>query len=178
MFQAQQLAYGFSHLTPPSSSKGQTLVHWHFPPDGFIKLNCDGSVLASKTSACGGLIRDSSGFFCGGFVANLGICPITVAEIWAVYYSLYLAWQKGFRRILLESDSSSALSLIQKDSIDRHPFASIVKHVRDLLSRDWEVHILHIFCEGNRAADFLANIGHIAQLGVCFYDSVPNGLAS
>ena len=79
---------------------------------------------------------------------------------------------------MLESDSSSTLSLIQKDFIERHPFAFIIKHVCDLLSRDWQVHISHIFHEANKAADFLANIGHSVQLSVCFYDLIPNSLAS
>ncbi|CAN1168358.1 hypothetical protein LINPERPRIM_LOCUS19171 [Linum perenne] len=31
--------------------------------------------------------------------------------------------------------------------------------LQDLLRRDWEVHLLHVFKEGNRAADFLVYIG-------------------
>ena len=80
--------------------------------------------------------------------------------------------------MVLESDSSNALSLIQKDSTERHPFASVIKRVRELLRRDYMVQISHIFREANRAVDFLANIGHSIQLGVCFYDFAPNGLAS
>lgn len=48
----------------------------------------------------------------------------------------------------------------------------------DLLNHDWEVHILFIFHEVSIIVDFLAIIGHLAQLGFCSYDSVPNGLAS
>ena len=44
----------------------------------------------------GGLIRDSSSFF----VDNLGSFPIIVVEIWAIYYSLFLAWHKGFHHVL------------------------------------------------------------------------------
>ena len=79
--------------------------------------------------------------------------------------------------MVLESDSSNALSLIQKDSTERHPFASVIKRVRELLRRDYMVQISHIFREANRAVDFLANIGHLIQLGVCFYDFAPNGLS-
>ncbi|CAN1836623.1 hypothetical protein LINPERHAP1_LOCUS34832 [Linum perenne] len=38
--------------------------------------------------------------------------------------------------------------------------------LQDLLRRDWEVHLLHVFKEGNRAADFLAYIGFNFPLGV------------
>ena len=40
------------------------------------------------------------------------------------------------------------------------------------------MHISQLFGEANRAADFLANLGHSVQFGVCFYDSIPNWLAS
>ena len=110
-------------------------------------------------------------------MANLGSYPIIVVEIWAIYYSLVLTWQKGFHHVLLKSDSSSALYLIQKESIERHPFASVIKRVRDLLTQEWVMQISHIFREANSAADFLVNFGHSIQLGVCFYDTTSNGLA-
>ena len=62
-------------------------MRWKSPLEGFVKLNCDGSVLSTLASTCGGLIRDSLGHFWGDFVANLDSCTITVAEIWTIYYS-------------------------------------------------------------------------------------------
>ena len=112
VFQAQQVDNALSHSCIPSISWSLTLVCWKSPHEGFVKLNCDDYILSTLASACGGLIRDSLGCFCGGFVSNLSSCPIIVAEVWAIYYSLQLAWQKGFRHILLESNSSSALSYL------------------------------------------------------------------
>ena len=37
--------------------------------------------------------------------------------------------------------------------------------IRRLLGLDWEVRVQHVHREGNRAADFLANLGHILPLG-------------
>ena len=47
-----------------------------------------------------------------------------------------------------------------------------------LLQRDWVVDIKHVSREANRATDHLAWLGHVAQPGVCFYESAPAGLVS
>ena len=106
------------------------------------------------------------------------MCPITIAEIWRIFYAPHLAWGKGFSHVILEADSSRAITLLHKDSIDRHLFVSMIKYVRELLLRDWEVRISHIYRETNHVVDFLASIGHSTPLGVCFFDSIPNGLGS
>ncbi|CAN1123218.1 hypothetical protein LINPERHAP2_LOCUS1756, partial [Linum perenne] len=36
----------------------------------------------------------------------------------------------------------------------------------NLLARDWEVILKHVYREGNRAAYFLANLGHSYSFGV------------
>ena len=111
-------------------------------------------------------------------MANLGICPIAVAELWGAYYALLIAWNKGFRQVLLELDSSSAIALIHNECIDNHPFASIIKHVRHLLKRNWVVKIQHVFREANRTTDFMDSKGHEVHLGVCFYEVPPPSLSS
>uniref|UniRef100_A0A0R0H2C6 Uncharacterized protein n=1 Tax=Glycine max TaxID=3847 RepID=A0A0R0H2C6_SOYBN len=50
---------------------------WRCPPNGWVCLNTDGSVFENHRngcsgSACGGLVRDSSGCYLGGFTVNLG----------------------------------------------------------------------------------------------------------
>ena len=42
-------------------------------------------------------MRDSMGRFIRGFIVNLGICPITMAEAWEAYYSHLMAWHEGYR---------------------------------------------------------------------------------
>ena len=64
---------------------------------GWIKLNCDRSVLSNRKASCCGLARDESRQFLHGFSVNLGICPITVAEIWGAFYALDMAWRQGHR---------------------------------------------------------------------------------
>ncbi|CAN1126413.1 Putative ribonuclease H protein At1g65750, partial [Linum perenne] len=51
-----------------------------------------------------------------------------------------------------------------------HQHASEVIAIRELLQRNWQAEIHHIYREGNGAADFLANLGHSLDLGI---HSVP-----
>ena len=100
--------------------------------------------------------------------ANIGACPIIVAEIWGINYVLLLAWNKRFRQIMLEVDSSNAIDLINKEFNPKHPYASVINNVQQLLHSNWMV----------RVADFLASCGHTVHLGVCFYDFPPTDLGA
>ena len=135
-------------------------------------------MLNSSKAACGGLIRDETGKFFSGFLANLGVCSITIAKVWGAFYGLKLAWDKGLRNVLLEMDSTSAISLITDKVNPLHPFALVIKRVHDLIQRSWNVRIKHIFREANRAADGLANLGHSHDLVVVFYSFSPIVLSS
>nr|KYP40685.1 Heat shock 70 kDa protein [Cajanus cajan] len=73
------------------------------PPNGWVCLNTDGSVyedhrIGCSKGACGGLVRDSSGCFLGGFSVNLGPTSVTLAELWGVVHGLKLAWDLGFKK--------------------------------------------------------------------------------
>ena len=98
--------------------------------EGWIKLNSDGSVANDRRASCEGLLHGTQGEFLGGFAANLGVCLISVAEIWDAYYGLLLAWNKGFCKVLLEMESTSAISLMRTDFNSRHPYASMIHHVK------------------------------------------------
>ncbi|CAN1120688.1 hypothetical protein LINPERHAP2_LOCUS353 [Linum perenne] len=58
---------------------------------------------------------------------------------------LQIAWDRGFRRIIVQLDSCVAVQLLLGDGEESHQ---------------------HIYREGNRAADYLAGIGHALTIGV------------
>ncbi|KAG4948586.1 hypothetical protein JHK86_041825 [Glycine max] len=108
---------------------------WRCPPNGWVCLNTDGSVFenhrnGSTGSACGGLVRDSSGCFLGGFTVNLGITAVTLAELWGV---VHVAKDLAF---------------------------ALVSEINELVRKEWLVEFSHVFRESNRAADKLAHLGH------------------
>ncbi|CAI0558367.1 unnamed protein product [Linum tenue] len=65
-------------------------------------VNTDGSVKQPGSEAAGGgIIRDWTGKCMGAFVENLGVCTITRAEIMAAIRGLQMAWEYGYRKVLL-----------------------------------------------------------------------------
>jgi hypothetical protein len=53
---------------------------------------------------------------------------------------------------------------------------NIMKKIRDLLKLNWEVRIRHIFWEGNRCADVLANLGCNPNVAWTSYQEAPPDL--
>ncbi|CAN1152181.1 Putative ribonuclease H protein At1g65750, partial [Linum perenne] len=64
------------------------------------------------------------------------------------------------RKVAVQCDSRAALALIANESEPTHQHAGEVLALPNLLVRDWEVTLTHVFREGNQAADFLAGAGH------------------
>ncbi|CAN1762964.1 Putative ribonuclease H protein At1g65750, partial [Linum perenne] len=130
-------------------------------------LNTDGSVShPSGTAAAGGVIRNWEGRVVDAFTINLGKCSITRAELTGVVTGLERAWELGVRELTVQLDSLCAVRLLSDlVSIDHH-HACIVERFRALMSRTLTVRVIHIYREGNFLADYLANKGHEAPLGL------------
>ncbi|CAN1125966.1 Putative ribonuclease H protein At1g65750 [Linum perenne] len=153
-----------SHTGPPTRT-GE-LIAWEPAPPEWVTLNSDGSVIsASGQAAAGGLIRDHQGRCLAAFTLNLGKCSITRAELRGAVSGLQLAWEQGYRKIQLQLDSQCAVQLLQREGLEDHAHAATIMTATELLRRNWEVQILHVYRESNHAADFLANIGHSCPLG-------------
>ncbi|XP_061354128.1 uncharacterized protein LOC133298795 [Gastrolobium bilobum] len=93
-----------------SSNQGplisNVLVSWTFPEVGFVKVNTDGASCGNPgVATCGGVIRNSQGIWLNGFAYKLGFCSSFKAELWGILRGLEMAWSKGYRKIILESDS-------------------------------------------------------------------------
>ncbi|CAI0476840.1 unnamed protein product [Linum tenue] len=52
-----------------------------------------------------------------------------------------------------------------RESAGTHPHYILISQIRQLLSRDWQVVLKHVFREGNMAADYLASLGHSLSVG-------------
>ncbi|CAL1382868.1 unnamed protein product [Linum trigynum] len=87
-------------------------IGWKPPPPGWLKLNVDGASNNPKGIAGeGGLLRDTSSSWVGGFVVSLGTCSAAMSELWALYHGVNLAWKLGCRTHIVENDSQVASSL-------------------------------------------------------------------
>lgn len=132
-------------------------IAWQPPEEGWVKCNVDGPNSEYGSAAgCGGIIRDASGVWITGFRMKLGRMDTLSAEIWSILLGLQIAWEKGFRRVILESGSTQVIRLTGDTWMMEHPLVSLIQKINELLNRIWEVSLQHCFQEGNEAANWLA----------------------
>lgn len=118
--------------------------------DGFVKGN-------SGLTVSGRVIRDSVGVWMAGFVINLGICTLVMAEYWTTFHGLHLAWELGQYRVILELDSQVVCHFLQADMEGHHPSYPIVWQCKQLFTRIWITFIKHVYKERNRVANWILN---------------------
>jgi len=83
-------------------------VLWKAPSSPWLKVNIDGSVLTGY-AACGGLFRDSRGFFLDAFSCNIGVASVFHYEVPAFILTMEHPTLHEWQNVWLESDSTSAL---------------------------------------------------------------------
>ncbi|KAG7594637.1 Ribonuclease H-like superfamily [Arabidopsis thaliana x Arabidopsis arenosa] len=173
------LSHRLHNGSSTSGSRGDVLVGWVMPTDGWIKLKTDGASHGNPGLAtAGGVLRDGYGDWCGGFSLNIGRCTAPLAELWGVYYGLYIAWEKKITRLELEVDSQLVVGFLKTGVSEMHPLSFLVRLCHGFLSRDWIVRISHLCREANRLADGLANYAFSLPIGFHFFDAVPNDVDS
>lgn len=92
-------------------------VTWSRPPHGVLKINTDEAPIKSSAIASAGeVVRDDKGDWISGFSRSLGVATVLHSELWAILDGLNLAWDRGFRKIILESDSKEAIDIINNGS--------------------------------------------------------------
>ena len=85
-------------------------ISWGKPNQGWVKLNVDGASKHNpKRASAGGLIINEYGQCIVGFSANLEHASNVVAKLWAILMGLRIAWNSGKRKIVIESDSKTAI---------------------------------------------------------------------
>lgn len=113
------------NTTAPNS---WTKLIWTKPQEGFVKLNIDGSVdYHSNAACCGGAIRDSNGRWKSGFLYNFGVCSPLQAEAWALLRGIQLAVFMGYKKVIIESDSSVIVESFGKETTPNSVVHNILK---------------------------------------------------
>ncbi|KAG7578919.1 Reverse transcriptase domain [Arabidopsis thaliana x Arabidopsis arenosa] len=107
----------------------ERMIGWEAPGTGWIKINTDGASHGNPGLATtGGVLRDSDGNWCGGFALKIGICSAPLAELWGVYYGLYLAWERRLTRVELEVDSELVVGFLKTGVSEQHPLSFLSKN--------------------------------------------------
>ncbi|KAL1224257.1 putative ribonuclease H protein [Cardamine amara subsp. amara] len=100
-------------------------------------------------------------------------CMAPLAELWGVYYGLYIVWGRRVTRLELEVDSKLVVGFLQTEISDSHPLSFMVRLCHGVLSRDWIVQISHVYREANCLAAGLANYAFTLPLGFHLLESTP-----
>ncbi|KAK2397577.1 hypothetical protein QL285_059137 [Trifolium repens] len=104
------------HILPPARKTAATiLILWKTPVFAWIKANTDGSA-THDSAACGGIFRDHTAKFCGGFAQKV---PGTVihAELMAMILAMELAYSKGWKNLWLESINIGFVIILKNSTV-------------------------------------------------------------
>ncbi|XP_056175267.1 uncharacterized protein LOC115691638 isoform X3 [Syzygium oleosum] len=144
----------------------------------WVKLNTSGFSRGNTGSAgAGGTVHTSSGNWVLGYSLNLGKWSSLVADLWAIFQGLKLVWDRGYRQVLVVSDSCTALECLKTAPQTSDPNSDLIQSCRDLMSRDWDCNVGHISREKNAAAAWLADHSELYPWGLTELDDPPQELA-
>ena len=86
----------------------------------------------------------------------MGMCTILATEVWAIIQGFHLAWEKGVRNLIVETNSIEAHNGISRRQLINNNYNALFKECGDLLRKDWTVKLKYVFKECNQTADMLA----------------------
>ena len=107
-------------------------------------------------SACGGIFRDSQGYFLGAFAGFIGVDIAFQAELQAVMTAIELAFRRRWLNLWLETDSTFVVAAFSNHNLVPWDIRNRWSNCLWLL-RQFKFYVTHIFREGNSCADSLAN---------------------
>ncbi|KAK1304141.1 hypothetical protein QJS10_CPB11g01049 [Acorus calamus] len=134
---------------------------WEKPNADYVKLNFDGTSRGKSCNASiGGVWRNHEGEFLLGYAEPIGRATSLAAELVATKRGLELGLENGWSHVWIEGDAMIVVDFF----MDRMRFKSeeVAGHVKDiglLMPQLKHCMISHIYREGNRVADELANMG-------------------
>lgn len=166
-------------LGPKERCQRSTIRHHAWEPPGmdWIKVNTDGcSIGKGRKAGCGGVMRDGHASFLGAFANCIGSCEAFEAEVWGIYQGLQVAWNKGYRRIIIESDCALAVESLTRDKNMNGLARNIIDSCKSLMKRSWEVRVYHVPREHNRVADALAKMATQNDWGFCYLQEPPRNI--
>ncbi|KAH9312988.1 hypothetical protein KI387_028023, partial [Taxus chinensis] len=144
----------------PKNPNPREGVKWTPPRGGFLKLNFDGAAKGNPGKAGGGgVFRDDEGKFLLAYFFNLGIQSNNVAEVVALFWGVKLVEEKGFKHLVVEGDSLYIISCVKGVSQASISIVDFINKSKGKLSSFETISFQHVFREGNKLADILANMG-------------------
>lgn len=133
-------------------------VQWKPPEIGVIKVNVDASFFEQNgNGGTGVVVRDHGGqLLCAQALWYEFVAGPHVMEAYAIRDGLRLALQMGLRSIVLESDASVVVGLLNSGNFDRSGIAPILHEVMDVGENLEQLQLCHVGRSSNEAAHLCA----------------------
>ena len=103
------------------------------------------------------LLRDTIGNCLNSYARKIGSCDALHAEMWGMYIGMDMARRQGITHLQVGSDSKVLVDMVTEKCTINGNVPTLIRRIRDLKNMSWQVQINHIWQEGNRSADWLAN---------------------
>lgn len=103
---------------------------------------------------------------------DVGEATVTVAELKAILSGVKLVWRRGYSFVAIESDSLTAVTMIQRGVPTLHPSFVLVKEIQETMRKFNECSISHSLREANQVADSLA-IGLSLTMCSKLFEALP-----
>ena len=146
---------------PPSLLRTSSSIRWSPPPQNYVKLNFDGSVIQQSANAASGfIIRDEFGCPIFANAMKYGKSSVPIVEALALRDGLIKAKNLNFTKIIAEGDSKLVIDCVNNRFKPPWRIASIIHDIRTLASSFDDVQFFHVFREANFAANALASLSH------------------
>lgn len=149
--------------------------HWNRPPEGFIKLNINGTVFFDQNKVGVGLIlRNEKGkTLLAASLPEEGIKSPKEVELIATLRGLQLCVGMGVQKLILESDCLFMLKECLSVNTPISEISSVVTDIKDLQSRYEDCQLQHVLWEKNKPLHLLAR--HAWNLDrMTLWDSIPD----
>lgn len=107
-------------------------VRWHPPPQGWFKLNTNGSMLSNPGKAGAGvLIKDSKRDWVVGSYWHIPLATRVCAGLWALKDELHFVKYLNIRNIIIELDVIVVTTFIKNDIITNPPIIFTCSWMQD-----------------------------------------------
>ncbi|GLJ37542.1 hypothetical protein SUGI_0762890 [Cryptomeria japonica] len=127
---------------------------------GWMKLNFDGASRGNPgRSGVGAIIRNEVGEVVRAISSPVGVATNNVAEISTLEARLQWCVNNRVVKLIIEGDSQVILNGVTKSVFQNWRLECWIPRINMLLNFLGDYHIQHMFWEGNKAADYLANMG-------------------
>lgn len=122
-------------------------MRWEPPCEDMIVINVDGVFKSNSRARCGRLICDTRGLWLVGFSKSIGRCNSLSAELWGVLGGLQFAWNKGYKKVELQTDNMKITEAFNARASCIRKGSGILQQIKAKLKEHWDVRVKHVHRE-------------------------------